>query len=96
MYKENGVNDIIKKSTQINLDNSFAICFEGSLNLDATYVPLPFAYDAMKEAYLEKDETKCGMIVSIDYLNQCADSNRSNNLAIFPIKLVVDNVTGNI
>ena len=59
-------------------------------------MPLPFAYDAMKEAYTSKDETKCMMIVNIDYLNQCADSNRSNNLAMFPIKLKVDNATGKV
>ena len=60
------------------------------------YLPaVHFAYDAMKEVYMNVDETRCAMIVTIDYLNQCADSNRSNNLAIFPINLKVDNVTGN-
>ena len=49
----------------------------------------------MKEVYTNVDETRCAMIVTVDYLNQCADSNRSNNLAIFPINLKVDNVTGN-
>ena len=65
----------------------------GTLKLDRTYVPLPFGYDSMEKLYTSK-ETRCGMVVSIDYLNQCADSNRSNNFAIFPIRLEVDNVTG--
>ena len=72
----------------------FHFCL-GNFKLDRTFVPLPFAYDAMKEVYTNEDETRCAMIVTVDYLNQCADSNRSNNLAIFPINLKVDNVTGN-
>ena len=64
------------------------------LNLQQTYVPLPFAYDAMKNAYLGRNETRCGMMVMVDYLNQCPDSDRSNNFAVFPAKLVVNESKG--
>ena len=63
------------------------------MNLQQTYVPLPFAYDAMKDNYINK-EIKCGMMVSVDYLNQCPDSDRSNNFAVFPAKLVVNESKG--
>ena len=67
---------------------------KGTLNLGNTYVPLPFAYDAMKNTYIKRNETRCAMMVTVDYLNQCPDSNRSNNFAAFPVKLVVNEEKG--
>ena len=49
----------------------------------------------MKEMY-NGNEIKCGMMVSVDYLNQCSDSNRTNNFAIFPAKLSVNETKGNL
>ena len=66
----------------------------GTLQLDRTYVPLPWGYDSMKDEYIKR-ETRCGMMVSVDYLNQCPDSNRTNNFAIFPAMLVVNESKGN-
>ena len=65
-----------------------------TLNLDRTYVPLPWGYDSMKNSYINGNETKCGMMVGIDLMNQCPDSNRTNNFAIFPAKLKVSESKG--
>ena len=35
------------------------------------------------------------MMVAVDYMNQCADNDKSNNLAVFPVVVSVDNATGN-
>ena len=65
----------------------------GWLQLNRTYVPIPWGYHVMKEMYDGKD-IKCGMIVAVDYLNQCPSNDKSNNLAVFPVIVSVDNVTG--
>ena len=48
----------------------------------------------MKNSYINGNETKCGMMVGIDLMNQCPDSNRANNFAIFPAKLKVSESKG--
>ena len=68
--------------------------FLAKLNLDQTYVPLPWGYDGMKDRYINGNETRCGMMVGIDLLNQCPDSDRTNNFAIFPAKLKVTESKG--
>ena len=65
----------------------------GTLQLDQTYVPIPFAYDAMKHAYMGK-ETQCAMMVSVDFLGQCPQSNYTNNFAVFPVKVSVNETRG--
>ena len=65
------------------------------LDLNKTFVPLPWAYDAMEDLYNGKD-TNCGMMLTVDYLKQCPDDDRSNNLIVFPVILSVDNHTGKL
>ena len=63
------------------------------LQLNRTRVPIPFAYDAMKYAYVGK-ETRCAMMVGVDLLGQCPDSNPNNNFGVFPVILKVNESTG--
>ena len=65
----------------------------GKRQLEQTYVPIPFAYDSMKYAYIGK-ETQCAMMVAVDYLGQCPDSNNANNFAVFPVKVSVNEARG--
>ena len=65
-----------------------------SLQLNRTFVPIPWAYDAMKQLYNGKT-INCGMMVSVDLFNQCPDSNRTNNFAVFPVRLSVNETKGN-
>ena len=65
----------------------------GLLELNETYVPIPWAYDAMKNLY-DGNDIKCGMMVGVDYLNQCPDNDKSNNFAVFPVVVSVNNETG--
>ena len=48
----------------------------------------------MKNSYTNVTETRCGMMVGIDLMNQCPDSDRANNFAIFPAKLKVSESKG--
>ena len=47
----------------------------------------------MKDLYNGKT-TRCGMMVSVDLFAQCPDSNRTNNVAVFPIRLSVNETKG--
>ena len=59
------------------------------MKLDRTFVPLPWAYDALKYEYLSANPIRCGMMVSIDLFEQCSDGDRTNNIAVFPVTLNV-------
>ena len=65
------------------------------LDLNKTFVPLTWAYDAMEDLYNGQD-INCGMMLTVDYLKQCPDKDRSNNLIVFPVILSVDNHTGKL
>ena len=47
----------------------------------------------MKHLYNGKT-TRCGMMVSVDLFGQCTDSNRTNNVAVFPVRLSVNETRG--
>ena len=49
----------------------------------------------MKGLYNGKD-INCGMMLTVDYLGQCQDNDRSNNLVVFPVIVSVDDDTGKI
>ena len=66
----------------------------GRVDLNRTFIPIPWAYDAMKDMYNGQD-VNCGMMLTVYYLNQCPDNDRSNNLIVFPVTVSVDNNTGN-
>ena len=65
------------------------------MKLARTYVSIPWAYDAMKHLYIGKT-TNCGMMVGVDIFSQCPDSDRTNNFAVFPVRLLVNETKGNI
>ena len=76
------------------------ICFTSFLKLESmklarTYVSIPWAYDAMKQLYIGKT-TNCGMMVGVDIFSQCPDRDRTNNFAVFPVRLLVNETKGNI
>ena len=75
------------------LRNCIITLISGWLELNRTYVPIPWAYDAMKHMYDGKD-IKCGMMVGVDYLNQCPDNDKTNNFAVFPVIVSINNATG--
>ena len=49
----------------------------------------------MKHLYIGKT-TNCGMMVGVDIFSQCPDSDRTNNFAVFPVRLLVNETKGNI
>ena len=63
--------------------------FSVSLKLNRTFVPLPWAYDALKHTEYIGKTVRCGMMVSVDLFEQCSDRDRSNNMAVFPVRLNV-------
>ena len=63
------------------------------MKLNRTFVPLPWAYDAMKHEYIQKS-IRCGMMVSVDLFEQCSDKDRTNNIAVFPVTLNVNEDRG--
>ena len=65
------------------------------MKLARTYVSIPWAYDAMKHLYIGKT-TNCGMMVGVDIFSQCPDRDRTNNFAVFPVRLLVNETKGNI
>ena len=65
------------------------------MKLDRTYVSIPWAYDAMKLLYIGKT-TNCGMMVGVDIFSQCPDRDRTNNFAVFPVRLQVNETKGNM
>ena len=69
--------------------------FLGSIDLNQTFVPIPWAYDAMEDIYNGQD-INCGMMLTVDYLRQCPDNDTSNNLIVFPVVVSVDNNTGKL
>ena len=48
----------------------------------------------MKNKY-DGNYINCGMMLAVDYMKQCPDNDESNNLAVFPVVVSVDNTTGN-
>ena len=70
------------------------IQFIVSLKLNRTFVPLPWAYDALKDTEYIGKTVRCGMMVSVDLFEQCSDRDRSNNIAVFPVRLNVNEDKG--
>lgn len=64
-----------------------------SMKLNRTFVPLPWAYDALKNEYVGKI-VRCGMMVSVDLFQQCSDRVRTNNIAVFPVRLNINEDRG--
>ena len=63
------------------------------MKLNRTFVPLPWAYDALKHEYVGKT-VRCGMMVSVDLFEQCSDRVRTNNIAVFPVRLNINEDRG--
>ena len=77
----------------IDIIFEFYFLFSESLKLNRTYVPLPWAYDALKHLYNGRT-LRCGMMVSVDLFAQCPDKDRTNNFAVFPVILNVNESKG--
>ena len=72
----------------IDIEHYEMVClFSVSLKLNRTFVPLPWAYDALKHTEYIGKTVRCGMMVSVDLFEQCSDRDRSNNMAVFPVRL---------
>ena len=65
-----------------------------SLKLNRTFVPLPWAYDTLKDTEYIGKTVRCGMMVSVDLFGQCSDRDQSNNMAVFPVRLNVNEDRG--